>query len=150
MTLTVGLFCYLCPRLFTCGALREQSTTHRPFKHERREHTKRVRPEIARIKAGTENELAKHGQPPAIERRRVIQLAELHRPTECERESGADSRARVGSQGAKPPGDHHRPERVAEQVAQRCGKPGPAPVHEQANGDSAQGKRDKDETRTER
>src|SRR6185437_3788847 len=62
------------------------AATHRKFGYSRREYTKCVRSEIAQVEAGAEDELAGRGAAPGIEQRRVVQLAHLHDPADCERE----------------------------------------------------------------
>ena len=117
-------------------------TANRQLEKRRERHAPCIRREVARVEAAAEDELAQCGRADRIEPGRVVQLAHLDADADSVSCRAAHGETRAGRQHARPPRDHHCPQRVAEHIARDRTERGSPKVHAQAEHDGSAGQRE--------
>jgi len=79
----------------------------------------------------------------------MIELAEFDGPADGKSEPTSHAGPHIRRQGARPPGDHHRPERIAKDVTNCERERSGTPMNEQADRNGAQGQGHESQTNQE-
>jgi hypothetical protein len=114
----------------------------RPVEEHRGEHPGDVRGEVARVEVAPKRQLSQPCLPDRVERRCVVQLAELHGETESDGRDGASSQTDGRRDRRDRPEDHARPQRVTKDVSRNGRKNTSITMHGEADADRPNDERD--------